>query len=339
MLAMLALALLDGAAWQAAQRTLDHMAARWSAQLRREGWTVRPGTPARGGSPLTARLTLQDPRLEGPAAGRTVAWGARTVALSLSLLHPLTLRIGLEGPQAARLAGPGPLLALRAQGDGLRFGLPLGLSHGLSPDAMAGHATWAARSLALQVLAADGRTTDLRLHDLAGRLLWNGRAGPDASRLALTARAAMLDLPPTWPLPPTPAEAHRLSDTGLTLSLPGGGGSTLLVQDLHARWMHLSLAVAGRARLPATGGANGTFTLTVAGIGRTVRTLDQAGALSPDWARAVTAIDRLARGSPGDAAPDAPPPTDRRLSLPLRLQGGTLFLGAMALGHMADLLP
>lgn len=336
-LALLGLAAIDGLAWQAAQHALNRMPARWSTSLRQQGWTVQPGSPTWGGSPLTARLTLRDPRLDGQAGGRTIAWGARSVTLSLSVLHPLTIRIGLDGTQATRMSGPDTIRAIRVQGEDARIFVPLGLP----PGAEAGQAAWAARSLTLQILQPDGRTTDLTLHDLRGHGLWNDRAGPDASRMALTSHAAAIDLPPTLPLPAAPTDAHRLSDAGLTLSLPGGTEPSLLVQDLHARWTHLSLSIVGNAHLSAQGGPEGAFTLSVAGIGQTVRTLDQAGMLSPDLARTVTTIDRLAArylGGTPPATPEAPPPTDRPLSLPLRLNAGTLFVGTIPLGRLTDWL-
>lgn len=336
-LALLGVAAIDGLAWQAAQHALDRMAAGWSTRLRQQGWTVQPGLPTRGGSPLTARLTLRTPRLDGQAGGRTIAWGAQNVTLSLSMLHPLTIRIGLDGTQAARMTGPDTIRAVRVQGEDARIFVPLGLP----PGAVAGQAAWAARALTLQILQPDGRTTDLTLHDLRGHGLWNDHAGPDASRIALTTHAAAIDLPPTLPLPPAPTDAHRLSDAGLTLALPGGTEPALLVQDLHARWTHLSLSVIGSARLSAQHGPEGSFTLSVAGIGQTVRTLDQAGILSPDLARAVTTIDRLAARYPGGTAPatpEAPLPTDRPLSLPLHLSAGTLFVGAIPLGPLTDWL-
>ncbi|MBB2203729.1 DUF2125 domain-containing protein [Gluconacetobacter takamatsuzukensis] len=333
-LALLGLAVVDGLAWQAAQGELDRMLAHWSTQLRHQGWTIRPGQPTRGGSPLTARLTLQDPRLDGPVGNRTIAWGATSLTLSLSLLHPLTVRIGLDGTQAARLTGPYTAQAVRIQSENARLFIPLGLP----PGAATGRAAWAARTLALQILQSDGRTTDLTLHDLHGHGLWNDHAGPDASRLALTASATAIDLPPTWPLPPAPTDAHRLSDAGLTLSLPGGADTPVLVQALHARWTHLSLSVTGNAHLSPAGGPEGTFTLSVAGIGHTVRTLDQAGTLSPDLARAVTALDRLAAGYPATAPaqPDTPALTDQPLSLPLHLSAGMFYIGALPLGHPMD---
>lgn len=342
-LAGLALVLLDGLAWYGAQQALNRMVAGWSTHLRRQGWTVQPAHATQGGSPLTARLTLWNPRLEGPAtspreglpATPTLAWGAERVTLSLSLLHPLTVRIGLDSPQAVQATTQGTTLAARIVGEEARILLPFTLP----PGAPTGRATWAARALTIQFLDTNGHMTDLTLHAFSGHGLWNDHAGPDASRLALTSRAATLDLPPAWPLPPTPADAHRLRDAGLTLSLPGGPNPSLLVQDLHARWTHLALSVIGQARLSASSGAEGTLTLSVAGIGQTVRTLDQAGALSPDLARAVTMIDRLAIGDPNTpSSADAPPPTDRRLSLPLRLHAGMVFLGAMPLGHPTDWL-
>ncbi|MFW7269338.1 DUF2125 domain-containing protein [Gluconacetobacter sp. Hr-1-5] len=337
-LALLGLAALDGLAWQAAQHELGRMVADWSTQLRRQGWTPAPGQTARGGSFLTARLTLHNPRLNGPAGNRTIVWGADRITLSLSLLHPLTVRIGLDGTQAARLTGPDTDQALRLQAEDARLFLPLGLP----ADAPTGHATWAARSLTLQILNPDGHTTDLTLHDLRGHGLWNGQASPDSSRVALTTHAATIDLPPTWPLPTAPTDAHRLSDAGLTVSFPGGTAIPLLVQDLHARWTHLSLSAVGTAHLAAPGGAEGAFTLSIAGIGQTVRTLDHAGTLSPDLTRLVTAIDQLAAGSPNaitaPATPDAPALTDRPISLPLRLNAGMVFIGALPLGHITDWL-
>lgn len=337
-LALLGLATLDGLAWQAAQRQLGRMVANWNAQLHQQGWTPHPGLATRGGSFLTARLTLQDSRLEGPAGNQTIAWGADRITLSLSLLHPLTIRIGFDGTQAARLTGPDTEQAFRLQAENARFFFPLGLS----PNTSTGHATWAARSLSLQTLEPDGRTMDLTLHDLRGHSLWNSQAGPDSSRVAMTTQAATIDLPRTWPLPTTPANAHRLFDVGLTVSFPGDTTIPLLVQDLHARWMHLSLSALGNAHLAAPGGPEGTFTLSIAGIGQTVRALDHAGTLSPDLTRLVAAIDQLAAGSPGTitapATPDTPALTDRPISLPLRLNAGMAFIGALPLGRISDWL-
>ncbi|MFT8646197.1 DUF2125 domain-containing protein [Gluconacetobacter sp.] len=336
-LTLLGFAALDGLAWQTAQHELGRTVTNWRTHMHRQGWTLDPGQTTRCGSPLTARLTLRNPRLNGPAGNRTIAWGADRITLSLSLLHPMTLRIDPGNTQAARLTGPDTQQALRLQTENARLFLPLGLP----ADAATGHATWTARSLTLQILNPDGHSTDLTLHDLRGHGLWNSQAGPESSRVAMTIHAATIDLPPAWPLPTAPTDAHRLSDAGLTVSFPGGTAIPLLVQDLHARWTHLSLSAAGIAHLTAPGGPEGAFTLSIAGIGQTVRALDRAGTLSPDLTHLVAAIDQLAAAAPGaiTATPDTPALTDRPISLPLRLNAGMVFIGALPLGHVTDWLP
>ncbi|ACI52798.1 conserved hypothetical protein [Gluconacetobacter diazotrophicus PA1 5] len=342
-------AALDGLCWLAAQRVMDRALDGWTTRLARQGWSVQAGPRARGGSPLTARITLRSPRLHGPIGRRSAAWGADGLAISVSWLHPGTLRVGLIGTQALRLSGPdrAGLLALRGRGQDADITLPLALR----PDAPGGQAAWSARRLDVRVLDPAGHETGFRLDGVQGHGLWNDQAGPDASRLALAVTADRVDLPLNWPLigsmPPTLPDPRRLHDAGVEVAFPGptpGDPSAhMLLQDAHATWSTLSLHLVGHATLPPTGGPDGTFTLSLTGIGTTIHALEQSGTVPRDLARAVTALDRWAAetGADGPAGPSPATPvlSDRRLDLPLRLRAGGVFLGTLPIGSIADDLP
>ncbi|GBQ90195.1 hypothetical protein AA13595_2840 [Gluconacetobacter johannae DSM 13595] len=346
-LALLCLAAADGVAWLAAQRLLDDALRGWTQGLAAQGWTVQPGPRRRGGSILTARITLTSPRLFGrigtPAGGsRTVLWGGDRLTLSLSALHPLSLRLGLEGPQALHLSDPsrpGQDMAVRWQGRDVLGWFPLGMV----PAGQSGRAIWSAALLDLQILGPGGQDAAFRLRDVAGHGLWNGAAGPQGSRLALAMTCARIDLPLSWPMPPGLPDARSLRDAGLVVAIPGradthtaAAPTTVLVQDARTRWSTLALHAVGRADLPPDGAPVGEATLSVEGVGDTIRTLAQAGSLSPDIGRVAAAIDHWAAivaGPPG--RPDAPALTDRRITLPLRLRAGALFIGAVPVATLS----
>ncbi|WP_264784526.1 DUF2125 domain-containing protein, partial [Gluconacetobacter azotocaptans] len=338
-LALLCLAAADGVAWLAAQHLLNDALRGWTQGLAAQGWTVQPGRQRRGGSLLTARITLTSPRLRGrigtPAGGsRAALWGGDRLTLSLSALHPLSLRLGLEGAQVLRLsdpARPGQDMAVRWQGQRVLGWFPLGMA----PAGRSGRASWSAALMDLQILGPGARDVAFRLRDVAGHGLWDSAAGPQGSRLALSATCARIDLPLSWPMPPGLPDARSLRDAALVVAIPGradphaaAAPTTVLVQDARARWSTLAWQAVGRADLPPDGAADGEATLSVEGVGGTLRTLAQTGSLSPDIGRVAAAIDRWAAtmaGPPG--RPDAPALTDRRISLPLRLRAGTLFIG------------
>ncbi|WP_342628322.1 DUF2125 domain-containing protein [Nguyenibacter vanlangensis] len=381
-LAVACLMLADLSAWWVAQCRLDAAVARWSADLARQGWQVRTGVRMRGGSPLTARIVLAGPALDGPIGGPAgrdrAAWAAERVVLSLSLLHPGQLRVGLDGAQVLRVtdpARPDAAWMLRGRGEAVRIMLPLAEMPGRSgwPGGMAaGHATWAARRLALRVTGPGGWSIGFGLAGLHGRGVWDEAAGPAASRLALALSVRQVWLPRElpfrrplgWSVPPALPEAGMLRDGGLTLAL-AGDGRTLLVQDVHAAWSTLSVRLVGRlvgrcclewASLEwacleqglERDGADGDLTLSVAGIGRTVRALGRDGPVAPDLARAIDAIDRWAAGMPGVSRGDAhgdmwgdagenrgedgPAPSDRPVDLTLRLRGRQVFIGSVPVG-------
>jgi Uncharacterized protein conserved in bacteria (DUF2125) len=378
-LAIIGVAGLDGLSWLAAQHLLDTARARWTTQLVEQGWTVRTGPTTRGGSPLAARLTLWGPRLYGPVGRRTAAWGADGLALSVSLLHPATLQLNLIGTQALRLSTPdrpADDIALHGQGKDAVIAIPLAMR----PDALAGHVSWSARQLEVHLLDPEGGETAVRLHALRGHGLWNAGAGPDASRLALAITADQIDLPPTWylpghlpwplprswltsPQPPARPDMRALHNGGLTIAFPGGPSTGLLLQDAHATWSTLSLHLVGRATCPSEGGPDGTFTLSVAGIGLTIGSLEQDGTIAPELARAVAAIDRWAartgldrpeqggvqqgntgqgttgQGNTGSDGPAAATFSNQRIDLPLHLRAGSLFLGTLPIGSIAPTPP
>ncbi|MBB2200295.1 DUF2125 domain-containing protein [Gluconacetobacter tumulisoli] len=348
-LALLCLAAMDGLAWLAAQRLLDDTLLGWTHDLAARGWTIQPGVRRRGGSLLTARITLVSPRLLGRIAtptdgARTALWGGDRLTLSLSMLHPRSLRIRPDGAQVLRLSDPsrpGSDLALRWQGQNVLAWLPLGMV----PGGQSGRIAWSATQMDLQILGSGGQDTAFRVRDLTGHGLWDDAAGPQASRLALSATCARIDLPLSWPMPSALPHARSIRDAGLVVAIPGtpdsgaaAGSTTVLVQDVHAGWSTLALQGVGRAGFPPGGTADGDFTLSVEGVGRTIHTLEQAGSLSPYIGRMVAAIDRWAATGPmagPSTSPDAPALTDRRIDLPLRLRGGMLLIGTVPVVPLA----
>lgn len=107
-LAVLLLAVgLHTAVWQAASGRLAQGFDIWSAERRALGWTVRHGTPVRGGWPLAVILGMPGFELLGGerTAPQGLHWQAERLALRVSLLDWDRLVVAPSGRQQLDLAG------------------------------------------------------------------------------------------------------------------------------------------------------------------------------------------------------------------------------------------
>lgn len=110
LIALLALPVLLVAAhvllWRWVGGRLEDGYQQWVAQRRAAGWTVTAGTPARGGWPLAATLTVPDFFLSGgqPDIPGGMTWTADRLRLRVSLLALHRLAILPEGAQRLRWA-------------------------------------------------------------------------------------------------------------------------------------------------------------------------------------------------------------------------------------------
>lgn len=103
---LLALVVLDGAAWLWATERLRTGYEAWTATMRAEGWTVGGGAPRRAGWPFAAELVIPEPSLVGGDAlvPGGMAWRGERLRLRLSPRAPRLLRMLPEGVQRVRLA-------------------------------------------------------------------------------------------------------------------------------------------------------------------------------------------------------------------------------------------
>ncbi len=100
------LVLADTALWFTGTTLLTRNTMRWVSQAQAAGWIVSIGENVAVGWPFTAALVIQRAGISGGEryipAGLT--WSADRVVVSVSLAHPLTLKVSAEGQQFLRLS-------------------------------------------------------------------------------------------------------------------------------------------------------------------------------------------------------------------------------------------
>ncbi|OJY73185.1 MAG: hypothetical protein BGP12_08770 [Rhodospirillales bacterium 70-18] len=319
--------------WRWAEQQMEHGLAVQVAQWRSRGWTVAVGTPAWGGWPLHARLTVPDVALSGsggPPGG--VAWTAQRVVLDVALVHPRTLVVDIAGRQSLRL-GPGPALAFTAASAEARVPLVPGVPPHSIDLVVAG---WQTEPPAARLTAA---RVSLHLEEQPG-------AAQGEPAVSAVLDAADITLPPagagrTWALGEHIASvAVEAALTGPLSRLPDpqaraeawrDAGGTVAVRRLALRWGKLDLDGTATLALDEALQPMGTATVRMSGQAETLDALAGAHVLAPAAAQAAKAVlALLARTPPGGGRPE--------VAVPLALQDRVLTMGRIPLLRLPLLL-
>lgn len=339
----------DALLWLAGTQLLASAADRWAAQATTGGWTVAGGRTAlcpceTSGWPFAASIAVTDAGLSGgerflPGG---LSWSAGRVSLSVSLLHPRTLVIGIEGAQRLRVSHA-PELGFTAQSAVAT--LPLGDTLPIQAD--------------LLITGIDGgiafsrHPRDVRLEALRISIQASPREKPGfTGRLDIMAHGIGLPDIGRWPL------GAFVSRAGATLNLtspsmpfwdtqaiPGAGGpqaqaeawrdggGTLAARDVDLHWGPLRLRGEADLRLDDRLQPAGSGTADVAGTGAALDALADAGVIAPGLATTVKAV--LAFMPHTSIAGDpAPIPAVR---LPFVLRQNTLSVGQIPIARLNDI--
>nr|WP_321983697.1 DUF2125 domain-containing protein [uncultured Lichenicoccus sp.] len=311
----------DTLGWLYAQHVLDRRLLRLQIQAGDAGWRFSAASTRRGGWPLAATRSFQDPGLHrsaGPGAGADdnagIGWSGARLTAAISVLHPTDMTIRLGGGQMIRLGGD----TLRFRGDDVMLAIPL--------QARTSRIGFDARRLRL--LLAPGAST-LRMSRLEGSVRWTadaialsattrGVGVADAAGPGLDADAGDIELSLVGPF--------GAKDATWTDRLRGwrDKDGRLIVTRGALQWPDARIQVAGNATLDSTLHPDGAFSLHLVGadalVGRSVR----SGLVSNAQATSIRAILGLIA-----AASDAR--NGGSLDLPLDLHAGTLALGRIPL--------
>jgi hypothetical protein len=337
---LLLLALLIGAdtlVWVLAENWLAAGFAHYTAANAALGWTVAAGTPASGGWPFAATLTLPGLSVSGGPIDRpdALAWRADRAVLRISPLHPATLTIAVQGGQHLRFGRLAELgfIAARFQA-----------SVALSPGAPSREVRLDADDLRLDP-PAFGTVAKLRLS-----FTTDPAATRDGATLAWQATASDIGLPPPpwggpqggghWALGDHVAAlavAGRLS--GPVPLLPGlyararawrDGGGTLQLQSLSLSWGALDLSASATLALDAQMQPAGTASAQIVNPAETLDALAAGGAITRRGAGAAKAMLMLMMAPPQNGA--AP-----RVKVPLTLRERRLSIGGIPLADMPEM--
>lgn len=297
------------ALWVSATDHLKSGFAAWVAQRRAAGWQIEAGSPARGGWPLAATLTIPDLSLSaGPAdAPGRIAWRADRVVLSLSVRHPDLLGIDVDGTQTARVL-PAPAQSFTAD----QFHIDAALGR-ISSGPVA--------SIVVRALRGEALTIGL----LSGQV----STGTDP---AVTTSVEAIDLPTSDAGP----FGRRISSLAIDATLHGGlprpgtltesaaawrdGGGSVEVTHFALGWGPLGVSATGQVALDDRLQPIGTADLHVVGYAKALEALAAQRVITNDAALAATAVATLLAHVPQDGgAPE--------VEMPLTLRGGKLLMG------------
>jgi hypothetical protein len=338
--ALLVLGLLHGLVWRWTTRQLQTEFALAMEQRRALGWTVRHGTPVRGGWPVSAQLTVPDLVMsyDGADLPGGLSWSTRKLLLTIVPLHPRSLRLGVEGQQALRLAGL-PEIPFTAD----RFVLSVALEPGVPP-----------RDFVLDVedlragIPIGGTNAALEIASLHGRAETRPAAAQGEPVATFSADAAGVALPQptgtTWPLGrtipslsvegafngpwPRPSAAVSLAQR---IAFWRDGGGSLEIRRLAAIWGPLDLSTTATLALDEQMQPMGAANAKVTGHAETLDALAAGHVITPGTARtAKVLLSLMARVPEGGGAP--------MVEVPLTLQQRGLDMGRIPLARLPVLV-
>jgi|GEM_PF-6057808 len=311
--ACILLAGLDRLFWLHAETRLREQLATTRQTLGTTGWATSCTRQTPGGWPFTATLTLENPRLTHKTPRTTLAWGAHTLTLSLSPLHPTTLALSVPGQHALALSTS--TLTLNATATSTRI---IPNNHTLPFTSQTLSLAW----------NRNGQENAVTLFAPTGTLFLHPDAPPDQTRLALTLNA------PTLTIPLLPAWLHHWPTQNLALTLAGTAPTTgtdqtfqkILIQNATLQTGPLHFTLAGT--LTTTPQQDGRATLQITGLPEAATTW--FGTIAPH-------LDDTTRERIQSMLGRLPLRENQTLSLPLTLRNGQILIGATPLTKMFDI--
>ncbi len=289
--------------------------AEWLQKRRAEGWQAEAAAIAVTGFPWRFETRVDAPALADPAQGW--AWRAPRLDIVAPLLAPgrATLRL----PSEQTLAIPGARAVLRS--DALRADLALKPERALRLETL----TAGAESLAL---IGEGWSLETGPAGLRISASDPATAPDDAYALAFSAEAAQI----AGLAAPVALDALRLTaraafDRPLDRRAVEGAPPQLRALSLgalEARWGAMALDASGSVRADARGYAEGRLDLRARGWRAMLRAAVEAGAIDRGLARALEAGLSLAAALSGGG---------NALEVPLRLEGGSAYVGPLRVGR------
>ena len=291
------LAAADTALWWSAERALSRGFADWVQAMAAQGLTATAGPARLGGWPLSATMTL--PALSLRAAGGA-SLRVEPAVLSLSALHPRSLRVTLPGMVAARAPGLPPADASAAvwsvempfdrpgmtemDARDLRVGL-------LQPNGQERVTTAALAHLQVSAQAA-GTRYDGSAQSIGLPSPLPGEVQPLGPRLASLAFEAVVR-----------GDLSAFTLNAATLAAWRDAGGAVEVSRLALGYGPLGLSGQGRFRLDAQLQPEGEASLRIIGYAQTIQALVGAKLLSAHAATAAGAVlGLLARPPEGGGA-------------------------------------
>ncbi len=331
--------LTDTALWAVATWMLGRSTARWSAQAQAHGWTVSSAGQEWGGWPFAASLTIGRVAIGGGA--RYVPggcdWSADRVVASVSVAHPLTLRLAAEGQQFLRVAHAPDLAFVAASAvarlplvQGRRTGGTLDLAGVSGGIAGSGHPQDVQVGALSVVFEADQDQPAARAPAVARLGVRARRVGlPDIGRWPLGAIIASLGADAVLTVPSAgPGPDGERRDASDAAAWRDGGG-TLVLENFGLRWGPLGVAASARLGLDPRLQPAGDGTAEVSGSGQALDAAAQAGVIAPGLA--LTAKAALAVMTEVQT-PDGP-----AVRLPFLLRRSTISVGGIPVTQVPDI--
>lgn len=320
-------ALIAAGSWFGWTKVAEEFARRidaWDSVQRANGFAVAHGAPAMSGFPIRWQAALAEPslaRADGQFSWRGPelrliwrAWDPEQLDFSAPGLHIVDLALA-QGPAriTARLASAEAALRQAPAGEILTANIA-----GAVVDARSLGLAFTARSLKLGVTQRPEMLTAAAvIEHLAVTEGLDSPLGRDVEHLDLSAElAGPLDLsaPPRVAL-----ESFR------------DAGGTLTIKQLNLSWGPMRMRAEGVLTLDAELRPRGQLTAHVQGLADAIRRFEAAGALPRNQATGLKIAGALLTRPNGDGKPET--------ELPLSFEGGTVFLGPVALAKLPALLP
>ena len=318
---LLALVVLDGAAWLWATARLRAGYEAWAAAMRSDGWTVGGGTPRRAGWPVAAELVIAQPALAGGDAlvPGGMAWSGEEVRLHLSPLAPRLLDVLPDGVQHVRLA---TLPEASVTAEALAVHIPLTGEGAAGLRGRAVRIALAGVSIEVAALRADAIPAGLRVEADAVALPQGYDWPLGATIQAVSAEATLAGVPSPAPQGTTAAEqAARWRDAGGRVDVP----------QLAVHWGPLGVAGSGSGGLDARLQPRAEASVRLQGWQGTLDRLVQGGVITPGTALAAHAALGLFARASQDASPGG-------VTVPLVVADGTLRAGGIPLLRVPPLV-
>ena len=310
--------------WTAVAQEFAGRIAAWEQAQRAEGLVLAHGAPVLSGFPARWQAALSAPQIGRPGGEGSWRWRGPELHLTWRALDPERVRISAPGAHSFELALARGLavvsLGARAADAALwraTDGEHLAASFsGAALDARALGFAFEAQSVAV----ATTRRPDALLAVVAAERLvaTSGLDSPLGREVARLDLELELHGPLDLSAPPR---------AGLEAFQAAGG--SLALKRLDLAWGPLRLMAKGTLDLDPELRPRGLLTARVQGLSEAIARFEAAGALPPNRANALKFAAALVTKPNGDGRPEA--------ELPLNLEGGTVFLGPVALVQLRPL--